>query len=69
MTGGKTTRDIVSLQQSYEAVMSGPIIQSRGMYYDSLIVESCDRLFLEEFEDLNRPRNMAKEADKKLSYS
>lgn len=32
-------------------------------------MESCDRLFLEEFEDLNRHQNMAKEADKKLSYS
>ena len=38
-----------------------------GLHDD--VVESCDRLFLEEFEDLNRHQNIAKEADKKLSYS
>ena len=30
--------------------------------------DCCDRLFLEEFEDLNN-WNIAKEADKELSYS
>ena len=33
------------------------------------LIDGCDRLFLEEFEELNRHRNFAKEADKNLSYS
>jgi len=33
------------------------------------LIDSCDRLFLEEFEDLNRLKNTANEAEKILSYS
>ena len=32
-------------------------------------IQSCDRLFFEGFEDLNRHQHIAKEVDKKLSYS
>ena len=69
-TGVSTTRDLASIQSTISRHHQKPKREpSQGDEDSGLLIESCDRLFLEEFEDLNRHNNLAKEADKKLSYS
>ena len=58
------------MQESLIKAQSRPLVLPMTFANQDLEVEeSCDRLFLEEFEDLNRPRDLSKEADKKLSFS